>query len=271
MKNMNTARKYSFTILLIALFSSLNQLQAQKQEQVIPTDSIQEPLQFELINGESFNFWENRFKGNWAGVFFSVNGFAQADYSMYPDDVDGFMEPTLWKSNCLSINLIQTSIRLQRTRNFIGLVTGLGADFQSYRLDKSYSIEKGATKVEPVQLDYERNQKSKFSSVYLSVPLLIEFQVPVGHYDNRIYFSTGIIGSLRVDTHTKVKYRVDGKKKKTKEPDDYYLRDFRFAGTVRMGYRWINLFATYDLQPLFKDGRGPELYPFSVGIGLVTF
>lgn len=268
-------KKSSLIISLLLLLSSFNLLKAQntgaKESVQAKQDSIQEPLRFDILNGDNFNFWENRFKGNWAGVFIGVNGFAQPDYSMYAESVDGFMKPTLWKSNCLSINLIQISTRLQRNRNFIGLVTGLGADFQSYRLDKDYSLQKGTDKVEPVALAYEDNLKSKFSSVYLSVPLLIEFQIPVGNFENRIYFSTGVIGSLRLDTHTKVKYKVDGKKKKLKEPDDYYLRDFRLAGTVRMGYRWINLFATYDLQPLFKDGSGPEMYPFTVGIGLITF
>ncbi len=268
-------KKSSLIFLLLLLFSAFSSLQAQETKttgpQKIEQDSIQEPLRFDLINGEGFNFWENRFKGNWAGVFFGVNGFAQADYSMYPESDDGFMEPTLWKSNCLSINLIQASMRLQRNRNFIGLVTGIGADFQSYRLDDSHSIQKGPGKIEPVHLEDKNNLKSKFSSIYLSTPLLIEFQIPVGNYDNRIYFSTGVIGSVRLDTHTKIKYKVEGKRKKLKEPDNYYLRDIRFAGTVRMGYRWINLFATYDLQPLFRDGRGPELYPFTVGIGLVTF
>ncbi|PTN08952.1 outer membrane beta-barrel protein [Mangrovibacterium marinum] len=267
--------KSCFLLLVWIAIAGLQALHAQdaklSQLPQTQTDSIDKVLQIEALHDSGFNFWENRFKGNWAGVFLGVNGFAQTDYSMYPEHSNNFMEPTLWKSNCLSINLIQISQRLQRNRNFIGLVTGLGADFQSYRFDNDYSIEKGLNRVEPVLLTKEEKLKSKFSSVYLSVPMLIEFQIPVKHFDNRLYFSTGVIGSLRLNTHTKVKYEADGKKQKIKDPGDYYLRDFRFSGTIRVGYRRINLFATYDLQPLFTDQHGPRLYPFTLGIGLITF
>lgn len=268
-------KKVFLLLIIFLLTAQLEKIHAQDTPapdvDSLSTDSIKPPLIIDVTPKEGFNFWEERFKGNWAGVFFAVNGFAQPDYSMYPEMDDGFMEPEIWRSNCLSINLIQASLSLQRNRNFIGLVTGLGADFQSYRLDKNYSLQKESDRVEPVQLAYEDNLKSKFSSIYLSAPLLIEFQVPMGQYSNRMYFSAGVITSVRLDTHTKVKYRVDNKRQKLKEPGDFYLRDIRFAGTVRLGYRWINLFATYDLQPLFKDGKGPELTAFSVGVALVTF
>ncbi|WP_163715295.1 outer membrane beta-barrel protein [Mangrovibacterium lignilyticum] len=270
--------KKSYLLLIVLLFvSALNTLSAQEPEKIATdsiataTDSIARPTIVDIYQPEGFNFWEERFKGNWAGIFFSFNGFDKADYSMYAEEDQGFMEPELWQSNCLSINLIQISMRLQRNRNFIGLVTGVGVDIQSYRLSTNYSLRKGPDRIEPIKLQHEQELKSKFASVYLTAPLLIEFQVPIGHYDNRIYFSTGVITSLRLDTHTKVKYSEGNQRKKIKETDDFYLRDFRFSGTVRMGYRWINLFATYDLQPLFKDNRGPELYPFSVGLAFVTF
>ncbi|RKD92240.1 outer membrane protein with beta-barrel domain [Mangrovibacterium diazotrophicum] len=268
--------KKVFLLLIISLLTAkLGTIQAQdsllQETDSLSNDSVNTTLIIDVTPKDGFNFWEERFKGNWAGVFIAVNGFAQPDYSMYAEMDDGFMEPEIWRSNCLSINLIQASLGLQRNRNFIGLVTGLGADFQSYRLDKNYSLEKGTDRVEPVQLAYEDNLKSKFSSIYLSAPVLLEFQIPMGQYSNRMYFSAGVITSVRLETHTKVKYRVDNKRQKLKEPGDFYLRDIRFAGTVRLGYRWINLFATYDLQPLFKDGKGPELYPFSVGVALITF
>ena len=267
--------KNELLIILFLLISGLNTLSAQEDTGVVAgsqqTDSITQPLIIDINQPEGFNFWDERFKGNWAGIFLSVNGFDRADYSMYTNDRQGFLKPKFWKSNGLSINIIQISKRLQRNRNFIGLVTGVGMDIQSYSLDQNYSLQKGDKRIEPVRLSFEQNQKSKFASTYLSVPLLIEFQVPVANYSNRLYFSAGVIGSLRLNTHTKVKYRSNNKKQKLKESGNFNLNDFRFAGTVRLGYRWVNLFATYDLQPLFKDDKGPVLYPFSVGLALITF
>lgn len=220
---------------------------------------------------DGFNYWEDSFTGHWSGVYFGLNGFLNDDYSNYPADDAGFMDVNLLRSTVLDLNLIKYSIGLQRTRNTIGLVTGLGLELQTYFLDRKTSIEKGFSKVEPKMLFFDSNQKSKFSSAYLNIPLLAEFQIPVENYGDRFYVSAGVVAGIRLSTHTKVKYRANGKKEKLKTPDDYYLQDVRFSGMLRMGYRWVNVFASYDIQPLFLDDKGPELYPFSFGIALFSF
>ena len=220
---------------------------------------------------DGFNYWEDRFRGHWSGIYFGVNDFSREDYSNYPEEDAGFLDVNLLRSTVMDLNLIQFSRGLQRTRNTIGLVSGIGLGLQTYFLDKNTSLEKSIYKVEPIKLFYDSNQKSKLSSVYLNVPLLAEFQVPVKNYGNRFYVAAGVVTGIRLSTHTKIKYRVNAKKEKRKMPDDYYLHDVRFSATLRMGYRWVNLFATYDIKPLFKESYGPELYPFSVGIALFSF
>ncbi len=224
------------------------------------------------LTRQGFNYYEDHFKGHWAGVHIGINGFAKADYSNYPADQDGFLDNKLFWSNVLDLNLLQWSIGMQSSRNTIGLVTGVGLGLQTYRLNNNTSIREDADgKIYPVSLYYEDNQKSKFSSVYLGVPLLLEFQVPINHYANRLYLSAGIQAGNRLNSHTKIKYRKDGKKEKLKSPDDFSMRDMRYSAMVRLGYRRINVFATYDLVPLFKDTKGPEVYPFSVGLSLLSF
>jgi len=225
----------------------------------------------DLVN-EGFNYWENEFKGHWSGVEFGVNGFANTDYAMYPANEKDFLQVDLVRSNVLNINLLQYSKGIQRSRNTIGLVTGLGLGLQSYHLNDNFSVSLDENrKVQPLYMYFDSSQKSKLSSVYVEVPLLVEFQIPIGSSANRMYLSAGFVGAKRLDTHTKVKYRKNGSKEKLKSPGDYSIRDYKVAGTFRIGYRWVNLFANYDLVPLFEDRRGPELYPFSVGIKLISF
>ncbi|MBW8323738.1 MAG: outer membrane beta-barrel protein [Prolixibacteraceae bacterium] len=225
----------------------------------------------DLVN-EGFNYWDEEFEGHWAGVELGVNSFIKSDYSLYPAAENNFLENNLLLSNVLNINVLQYSKGLQQTRNTIGLVTGIGLSLQSYHLNSNTTIELDENrKVIPQTLFFDSNQKSKLSSVYLEVPLLVEFQIPVSHFANRVYFSAGIIGSKRLETHTKIKYRKNGERQKLKSPGDYSIRDFKVSGTIRMGYRWINLFASCDVVPLFEDRRGPELYPFTVGIKLISF
>ena len=217
------------------------------------------------------NPWDEKFRGNWSGIFIGINGFSQSDYSDYPAADDDFMDLNLIRSNMIDLNLLQFSQGIQRTRNNIGLVTGLGLEIQSYHFDNDIELKKEGGMIRPAEMTYEDNKKSKLTSLYLNVPVLIEFQIPKKNSGDRIYFSTGVIISSRLSTHTKIKYEDDGQTHKLKTPDDFYMHDFRYSATLRMGYRWLNLFATYDLRPLFRDDKGPELYPYSVGIALVSF
>jgi len=225
----------------------------------------------DLVN-EGFNYWDEEFEGHWAGVELGINGFINPDYSMYSSSDINFLKNDLLLSHVLNLNLLQYSMGLQKTRNTLGLITGLGLSFQSYRLDNHTTISTDENrKVYPVTMYFDSNQKSKLSSLNLEVPLLVELQIPVKHYANRLNFSVGIIGSKKLESHTKIKYRKDGRREKLKSPGDYSIRNYKVAGTLRVGYRWINLFATYDVVPLFEDRRGPVLHPFSAGIRLISF
>lgn len=44
------------------------------------------------------------------------------------------------------------------------------------------------------------------------------------------------------------------------------LNMLRYGTTVRAGYSTLQLYGTYYFTPLFKTGKGPELYPFEVGV-----
>lgn len=225
----------------------------------------------DLVN-EGYNYWNEEFEGHWAGVELGVNGFANANYSLYPASENDFLENDVLRSNILNLNIFQYSRGLQQTRNTVGLITGIGLSLQSFRLNNSTTITRDENrKVIPQTLFFDSNQKSKLSLFYLEVPLLVEFQIPIMHHANRMYISAGVTGAKRLESHTKIKYRKDGKREKLKSPGDYSINDYKVSGTVRMGYRWINLFASYDFVPLFENRRGPELYPYSVGIKLLSF
>jgi len=225
----------------------------------------------DLVN-HGYNFWEDEFKGHWAGIELGINGFANSDYSLYPSEENNFLQNTMLLSNTLNLNILQYSMGLQQTRTTIGLVTGLGISFQGYRIDDNTTISLDENqKVQPKYLNLSSSQKSKVAMVNLEIPLLVEFQIPIKNYANRLYFSAGLTGVKRLETHTKVKYRKDGKREKLKSPGNYSVRDYKVAGTIRIGYRWVNLFASYDLVTLFYDYKGPVLYPFSIGVRLISF
>lgn len=237
-----------------------------------PSGKLSGLIDIQDLANDGYNYWGEEFEGHWSGVEFGVNGFGYSDYSLYPAQENNFLANDLIRSNVLNLNLFQYSKGLQQNRNTIGLVTGVGLSIQSYRLNNSTTLKIDENrKIYPETLFFDSNQKSKLSSVYLDVPLLVEIQIPVGHVANRIYVSLGVTGSKRLETHTKVKYRKNDKREKLKSPGDYSIGEYKIAGTIRVGYRWINLFSNYDMVPLFDERKGPVLYPFSFGIKLISF
>jgi hypothetical protein len=227
-------------------------------------------LRIQNITTGGFNFWHDDFSGHWAGLDFGFN-------TLVAKDVAGpspyFLDNDILRSNSLYANIIQQSIGLQKTRNTIGLVTGLGLHFKSYRLDKNTTIEQLSDgRIEGRTLVFDDNQKSKFSAAYLVAPLLLEFQVPVNHYANRIFVSGGMTGGYRLNSHTKIKYRSDRNKEKLKTPGDFSLQDFRYGVMMRLGYRQYQVFVNYDLVPMFKEkARVPDEYPLTFGVTLLSF
>lgn len=249
---------------------------AQENDSIIvvqsPKGRLSGLIDVQDLTNEGYNYWNEKFEGHWSGIEFGFNGLSNADYSMYPASESQFLDNDLIRSNVLNLNILQYSRGFQQTRNNIGLVTGVGLSFQSYHLNNNTTISVDENqKIHPSMIYYDSSQKSKLSIVYLEVPLLLEFQVPIRNKANRLYFSAGVTGAKKLESHSKMKYRKNGKREKLKSPGDYSMNDFKVAATIRVGYHWANLFASYDIVPLFEDRRGPVLYPFSFGLKLISF
>ena len=266
--------KHLLLVLFVGAITSLGMAQENDSIVVIksPAGRLSGLIDIQDLVNEGYNYWDDEFEGHWAGVEIGINSFAKADYSIYSPDENEFLNSDLLRSNALNLNILQYSKGIQQNRKTIGLVTGVGLSFQSYRLDNNTTITRDETrKVHPENLYFDSNQKSKLSILYLEVPLLLEFQVPVANQANHIYLSAGITGAKRLESHTKVKYRKEGKREKLKSPGDYSIQDYKVAATFRIGYRWLNLYAKYDVIPLFENNKGPVLYPYSVGLKLISF
>lgn len=255
---------FIFTILLFNAVSV-----AQETDSIKPIrKSAEEILKSINLNSDGFNFWKDKFSGHWAGIDLGFNMFLNPDYEGYDTE---FMENDIFRSNSFHLNLIQQSIGLQRNRNNLGLVTGLGILFQDYRLDDNTTIERTTGDViVPKRFYYDDNQKSRLFIYSLTLPVLAEIQIPINNYKNRLYFSSGMYFSYRIGSYTKIKYHTE-QTQKLKVTDHYSLQNFKYGVMARTGYRWINFFAMYELTPFYKKDKGPVLTPFTFGLTLLGF
>ena len=270
---MRICRYFKYIVIFCIQFIILSESNAQITDTIIPSinnsEKILRKIDISSLTQSGFNFWRDKFSGHWAGIHFGFNGFSNQNYIGYQTD---FMKNDFFSSNSTFVNPIQQSISFQSNKNTFGLTTGLGLQFQSYRLDKNTTIQiNDAGKILPNTINFDDNQKSKLSIFYITLPLLAEIQIPVKNYENRYYFSAGIYTGLRVNSYTKIKYREDGKKEKLKTPGDYSLNKFKYGIMLRTGYRWVNFFGTYDLLPLFEKEKGPEITPFTIGFTIISF
>jgi hypothetical protein len=202
------------------------------------------------------------FRGHWAGLEFGFNNYVHVASMTMPQEI-AYMSLDASKSNCFNLNFSQVNIGFSRHS---GIVTGLGLTFNNYRFENQNSIAEGEdgaiSELIPIDVSVK---KSKFSTLYLNVPVMLEVQIPAG-YSHRLNVAAGVIGGLKLNAWTKVvlengeKNRVNG---------DYNLNLLRGGVTARIGYENLMIFGSYYLTPWFQDLKGPNGYnlePFEIGL-----
>jgi hypothetical protein len=228
----------------------------------------------EIIEREDFHKhgWRkrcDRFKGHWSGFEFGLNNLVHKN-----GQLAGTSEETRWldlntgKSWEWNLHFIQYSMPFSKKN---GLVTGMGIKCNNYHFDNNNNIMKDPVtgvivpRYPPPGISYS---KSKLHTAYLTVPLLLEFQMGP---EQKGFIAAGVIGDLKLWSSTRIKYYENGSKQREKVRNDFNLSPLRYHLTLRAGYRFIKLYANLSMVSLFKRNMGPEVYPVTVGLTLINF
>jgi hypothetical protein len=216
-------------------------------------------------------FDDDNFDVHWAGFEIGLNNFLTQNNNLNLPEQYEYLELHTGKSWNVNLNLLEFDLNL--IGNNFGLGTGLGLEFNDYRFENKMPImeEAGQIVVDSSNFGNLVNvDKAKLTMTHLTVPLLFELQFPEGDEDG-FFITAGVIGGLRIGSHTKVVTRDDnGEKEKDKNRDDFYLPSFRYGYTARIGYGAVRLFANYYETPLFEKNKGPQVHPFTLGF-MVSF
>ncbi len=202
------------------------------------------------------------FRGHWSGMEVGLNNWLYAESMTLPAEID-YMTLRTGNSNCFNLNFSQVNIGFSR---YAGLVTGIGVGWNIYRFDGPNTIFVGPDGylTEAIPENIANVKKSRFNTLYLNAPLLLEFQIPAGY--GRLNVAAGVIGGLKLNAWTKLIFQ-DGEK--TRTGGEYNLNLLRGGFTARVGYENFMVFGTYYCTPWFQDGLGPErfnLEPFEIGL-----
>ena len=217
-----------------------------------------------------------RNRPNWSSrwnVLFEIgfNSYSDKNHFTGSKDHTGLEYPELHTSKSVNVALYPVFRTFRITKNnLLNIQTGLGFNWGNYRFEDGWTIARDSEgKIIPSD-KYRPNgenllSKSKLTTVYLNVPVLLKLNIPVsGSSRKHFYLSAGIIGGVKIGSHTKIKYEDGGKKEKGRS--SFNLNLLRYDLTFRAGYRWVGFYFNYQMTPMFENGKAHKLFPYTIGL-----
>ncbi|HSG68131.1 MAG TPA: head GIN domain-containing protein [Bacteroidales bacterium] len=233
-----------------------------------------------------------KFNGHWAGVEIGVNGFLTKDFDMKFRPEDEYMDLRMEKSAQVNLNLYEQNIALSKNQEW-GMITGIGISWNNYRFRRPTTLGADSSYLIGYIDEGISVKKSKLAAAYLQVPLIFEWQNHTVRKVNSFHVGAGVVLGLRMWSWQKKYYNELNKEytltrynpsteryedaltktspgnNKTRQYDDFHLQPFKADATLRVGWGFVNLFATYNLIPMFRKDKGPDLHQFAAGITLL--
>jgi hypothetical protein len=211
------------------------------------------------------------FQGHWSGFDLGLSNFFSTPFDSNLPEEKRWLDLNAGKSVSVGMNILQYSIGLQKEKNNFGIVTGLGWTINNYRFDSKNIMIRDDEGYTTYQVSDHPVEKNKLVTSFITLPVLMELQLPARDGNKDFFISAGVYGGFRLGSHTKVVYSDNGNREKEKGRDDYNINTFKYGLMTRVGYKWIKLYAKCDFSSMFEAGRGPEIYPWTVGLTLVQF
>lgn len=205
----------------------------------------------------------------WSGLELGINSYLNHDGTFsLPSGLQNW-ELRAEKSVSVALNLFQFSRELGHSN--VWFVSGLGMTWNNYRFENDVVLQNGSyiTAIKDTTSGV-RHLKSKLVTSYLTVPVMLQV-LTSRNQKKAFHISAGAMLGLRIGSHTKQKIDIDGDVSKIKEHDNFNLNPFRYGMRVSVGYGKFNVFADYYASSLFRNNKGPALYPVNAGITVVGF
>ncbi|WP_296622115.1 outer membrane beta-barrel protein [Marivirga sp.] len=147
----------------------------------------------------------------------------------------------------------------------------LGILWNNFALaDNNYQFTKGQEQVELLDNDLSRPDinptRSKLNITYLNFNFVPMFHL--GKSSDAFRIGVGPFGSYRIASKSKFKYDDDGK---DVIKNNFHINNWKYGLKAQIGWKGVDLFATYDLSPIFIEDRGPEAdYPLrAISFGVI--
>jgi hypothetical protein len=153
----------------------------------------------------------------------------------------------------------------------VGLGVGVGTD--NVYLDKTTAEVAGTTTTLRFRnvADTNHFKKYKLATTYLEAPIELRFAANPFNTNKSFKVALGAKIGLLVNAHNKGKNLQDKNNSNInnfiqKESSKKYLNGNRLMVTARMGYGVFGVFAAYQVNNFIKEGAGPDIKPYNIGL-----
>ncbi len=204
----------------------------------------------------------------WNGIDLGFNSYVDADFNYDLGEENEMFELDEFASRTISLNFGETKLRL--IKDYVGITTGLGVQYNSYKFKNDYTFFKSRDTLTAFVDSTISLKKNKLRTGWVNVPLLLEFNTSLSQ-SNNVHLAAGVVGGWNFGNMYKQKLKRDGEREKRKVKDEWHVNDFKLEAMVRLGYKSFNLFATYQVTELFDTDKALALHPVTVGLTVVAF
>jgi hypothetical protein len=249
---------------------------------------------FHHFTMDGFPYWhkKGRFYGHWAGFEIGLGGYVNSGFNMNFPPSENYLNINTARSIMLNFNLFEFNLNL--VQNHFGFTSGLGFQLNNYYFTGNQMLIGDSNQLTAYKIvDNKGNSVTptvnKLFIGWINIPLLFEYQTKSGIGPESFHIALGVIPGVRIGSYTKQKfnesestyYLADSRDTIVGNlyPDNkiirihgvYHLNAFKLDATVRIGWSFLNLFATYSITPMFVKNQGPVVYPWNVGITLMPW
>lgn len=121
--------------------------------------------------------------------------------------------------------------------------------------------------------DTNHFKKYKLTNVWAEAPVELRWLKNPANPNKSFRIAIGAKIGTMISGYTKGKNlqtsagnSIYGNKYVAKVKERTFFNSTRLAGTIRIGYGAFSLYGAYQVTGLFKEGAGPEVYPYSIGL-----
>ncbi|HEY6081944.1 MAG TPA: porin family protein [Chitinophagaceae bacterium] len=152
-------------------------------------------------------------------------------------------------------------------KSHLSLGAGLGISTSGMFFNKQrVGISDSTTQLQfPADSTFKR---FKLATTFLELPLELRFRQYENNANRGFKAAIGVKFGTLLNAHTKETGAAAGYKMTEKISSKRFFNSYRIAATARVGWGNLSLYGTYSLTPLLKQGAGPAINPYSIGLCL---